>query len=138
MDFRQNDRDGDKVNDYWRADVRGLYTIGGETNFIRLVELPAARADAAPTHSPKGKWEKQVPKSGYWFKSLRFADEKTLPKKSTNRYAFCTFPEDYDGEDTPTFIISHENVMYLKVLGPDETIDVWPEDPVAEGWKTRN
>src|SRR5688572_3806154 len=35
-DFRQNDRDGNKVQDFWTADVAGLYGVvpAGETEMI--------------------------------------------------------------------------------------------------------
>src|SRR6185436_15892203 len=49
-DFRANDRDANKVNDFWVADVAALYGLvpatGGES--IKLIELSVAAADAAP------------------------------------------------------------------------------------------
>ena len=57
-DFRANDRDWNHVNDFWTADVRGLYTLtsaavpGASPNntsdpAIKLIELSVASADAA-------------------------------------------------------------------------------------------
>ena len=120
-----------------RADVRGLYTIQQrEGDYIKLIERPAACADGKPFESPKGDCKDPTAKSGYFFKSLRFADEKILPKTSLSRFAVCAFPKVYDGEETPTFIINEGNTMFMKILGPDEAIDVWPDDPAAEGWST--
>ena len=49
VDFRQNDRDGNALNDYWVDDIQGLYSIENNPgNPIRLIESPVARADAAP------------------------------------------------------------------------------------------
>ena len=50
-DFRSNDRDGNKISDYWTANVAGLYTmthssISGSTDDpIKLIELSIAAAD---------------------------------------------------------------------------------------------
>jgi len=48
VDFHQNDRDENGVNDFWRVDVRGLYALdpSGKSNPIKLIEQPIARADA--------------------------------------------------------------------------------------------
>src|SRR6476620_6119361 len=58
-DFRANDRDGNKVNDFWTANVSGLYTmtsaaVSGSSNSttdpsIKLIELSIASADADST-----------------------------------------------------------------------------------------
>src|SRR5712671_4146864 len=58
-DFRANDRDGNKVNDFWTANVAGLYTMTsaaviGNSNSstdpaIKLIELSIASADADGT-----------------------------------------------------------------------------------------
>lgn len=46
-DFRVNDRDGDGVNQFWRADIAGLYALApGGGPAIRLIELSTAAADA--------------------------------------------------------------------------------------------
>src|SRR5579885_2621219 len=54
-DFRANDRDWNHVNDFWTADVRGLYTmtscaVKGALNdttdpALKLIELSVASAD---------------------------------------------------------------------------------------------
>ena len=88
-DFRANDRDWNHVNDFWTANVSGLYTMtsaavrGAETNSttdpsIKLIELSVASADADDTFVPAG--GENVPltafavysaKAGYWFAALR-------------------------------------------------------------------
>ena len=63
-DFRANDRDGNKVNDFWTANVAGLYTMtsaaltgnsGSTTDTcIKLIDLSIASADADSTPVPAG------------------------------------------------------------------------------------
>src|SRR5688500_17803531 len=46
-DFRENDRDGNKVQDFWTRDVAGLYGVvpAGETETIKLIDRSVAGAD---------------------------------------------------------------------------------------------
>jgi hypothetical protein len=82
-DFRANDRDWNGVNDFWTADVKGLYTMtaanipGSADASIKLIELEAAAADADANFYPAG--GENVPLSrfaisasaaGYWYHAL--------------------------------------------------------------------
>jgi hypothetical protein len=87
-DFRLNDRDGNHVNDFWTANVSGLYTMtsaevrGAEANSttdpaIKLIELSVALADIDGSFIPAG--GENVPvssfgtsscKAGHWFAAL--------------------------------------------------------------------
>jgi len=86
-DFRANDRDGNKVNDFWTADVAGLYTmtnavIAGNSNSttdpsIKLIELSIASADANGTaisaggeNAPLTSFAIPSAKAGYWYNAL--------------------------------------------------------------------
>src|SRR6185295_6127084 len=63
-DFRANDRDGNHVNDFWTADVKGLYTMtsaeipgAGKTPKdapLKLIDLSVATADADPAVAEAG------------------------------------------------------------------------------------
>src|SRR5258706_5133636 len=64
-DFRANDRDGNKVNDFWTANVSGLYTMtnaamaGPVANSttgpsIKLIDLSLPSADADSTFISAG------------------------------------------------------------------------------------
>ena len=95
-DFRANDRDWNHVNDFWTADVKGLYTMtsaavpGAAPNSttdpsIKLIELSVASADADVTFFSAGGenlpiTDFAVPsaKAGYWFAALR-SDLSTTP-----------------------------------------------------------
>src|SRR5262245_5934571 len=46
-DFRANDRDDDGQNQFWRADIAGLYALApGGGSAIKLIPLDLALADA--------------------------------------------------------------------------------------------
>jgi type II secretory pathway pseudopilin PulG len=88
-DFRANDRDWNHVNDFWTADVRGLYTMtsaavpGASPNSttdpsIKLIELSVASADADDVEIPAGgeylsitNFAVPSAKAGYWYAALR-------------------------------------------------------------------
>jgi prepilin-type N-terminal cleavage/methylation domain-containing protein len=86
-DFRANDRDWNRVNDFWTGDVKGLYTmtpakVRGASGTpsdspIRLIELSVAAADvedalvpAGGENMPLGPFASPSPCSGYWFVAL--------------------------------------------------------------------
>ena len=85
-DFRANDRDWNHVNDFWTADVKGLYTmtsaavltaVGGTTDpAIKLIELSVASADGDGTTFPSGEntdlttYAVSAAKAGYWYQAL--------------------------------------------------------------------
>ena len=87
-DFRANDRDGNKINDFWTANISGLYTMtnaaitGNTANSttdpsIKLIELSIASADAdseAITASGENvvlsNFALASPKSSHWYHAL--------------------------------------------------------------------
>jgi prepilin-type N-terminal cleavage/methylation domain-containing protein len=86
-DFRSNDRDGNHVNDFWTADVKGLYTmtscaVKGALNdttdpAVKLIELSIASADADPAVPTAGGENCNIStfaissnKAGYWYNAL--------------------------------------------------------------------
>lgn len=86
-DFKGNDRDGNKLKDYWTADVKGLYTMtncstvgnaGGTVDPpIKLIDLSIAAADADGTTAPAGgenidltNFAVIAAKAGYWYAAL--------------------------------------------------------------------
>jgi prepilin-type N-terminal cleavage/methylation domain-containing protein len=86
-DFRANDRDGNKVNDFWTGNVSGLYTLTsasilGNSNLttdpaIKLIELSLASADADGTfpaaggeNLPLATFALASTKAGYWYNAL--------------------------------------------------------------------
>ena len=86
-DFKANDRDSNKVADYWTGDVKGLYTMtsytapgnaGGTTDPpLRLIDLSIAAADADGVTPPAGGENMDITqfgviahKGGYWYAAL--------------------------------------------------------------------
>src|SRR5574342_594878 len=46
-DFQANDRDANRLKDYWTVDVSGLYVLvpAGATEMVKLIEISVAAAD---------------------------------------------------------------------------------------------
>src|SRR5262245_44319035 len=64
VDFRSNDRDGNRINDFWTGDVAGLYYLKDPTgSTLRLIESRLADADPASVTRPSP----AIPLHGYWF-----------------------------------------------------------------------
>jgi prepilin-type N-terminal cleavage/methylation domain-containing protein len=83
-DFRGNDRDGNKINDFWTRDVSGLYGVcpDGSSEMIKLIDMLVAAADSNPgepgatppaggTETGQGFYCIKAPKAGYWFRPLQ-------------------------------------------------------------------
>lgn len=134
-DFRSNDRDRNGKLDFWRADVAGLYTTvpkgGAETDAIKLIEISIAAADNRPV-SDIAKYLRRGPKSGYWYRAIRHMDELALSPK---RFAFCAFPDTHGKSGKWTLIIDEENTIYKTDLGRPGGIELYPLDPLKEGWQ---
>ena len=157
-DFRANDRDNNRVNDFWVADVSGLYRIDVD-GAIRLIEQAAATADARPA-VPLGKagalsgvpkehaskfallgLGKPTPKTDYWFVAIEtYEDENGAAVKynegngrNTSRFGLCAYPAEYGDRGHFTFIISEENEMWKKDTG-GKPVERYAKDPGSAGW----
>ena len=131
-EFRANDRDGNGILDFWTGDVSGLYAIKGvDGRPIKLIEISVAGADA---HSVTDihLLTKTEPKSGYHYRSLHPPGEKD--GRHPARFGICSYPAQYGEGGKYTFIITEMNTIYKKDLGRSGGIQVYPADPVAEGW----
>jgi hypothetical protein len=130
-DFRANDRDGDRIQNFWRGDIAGLYMIQppGSTEMIKLIELSMVGADAAPRHDVT-QVSVKAPKSGYWFKALRYRNEET---PDPNRFAACAYPTHQSGGRV-VFIITEENTIYSRRVTEAKPPEFYPDDPAKEGW----
>jgi hypothetical protein len=95
-DFRENDRDGNGVHDFWTGDIAGLYQFG-------LIDRATAEADAHPLVPLV---PKPIPKDGYLFVALDMDDSERPPQayrqvtdnKSgkvhhLTKFGFCAYPE---------------------------------------------
>lgn len=126
-DFRANDRDGNKVNDFWTADVKGLYTMtnaavpgkgGGTTDPpIRLIELTVAGADSDGVTAPAGgecmdvtQFGVNAAKAGYWYAAMSV-------DSSLGATPEATYKADTGG--TPAMGTVHNMSKYGFVAFPD-------------------
>jgi type II secretory pathway pseudopilin PulG len=106
-DFYANDRDGNKVKDFWTGDVSGLYYAkSAETGKeIHLIELNAANADSVPLFTlPTG----TVSKLDYFYRAMDWDEtadgDKAIYRADTDgsgrkvhhlsKFGFCAYPRD--------------------------------------------
>ncbi|MBI2901764.1 MAG: DUF2950 family protein, partial [Planctomycetes bacterium] len=160
-DFRANDRDENKVNDFWTGDVAGLYAITDSAgNHIKLIEVSAALADAEPLAAnalKSGRYPKAItgfgaPAAyhGYRFRALREDKQVTAnggngvyrqdtdgseeKLHNTSRFGLCAYPEEYGVAGTRTFIVNEGNTLFWRDL-EGETLPDWPTDEeLAAEW----
>src|SRR3954470_19647882 len=118
-DFRANDRDWNHVNDFWTADVKGLYTmssaaVSGSSNStldpaIKLIELSIASADADGTrfaiadNCDLSQFAVSSAKAGYWYQAL-------LTDNSISGAVESTYKTDTGG--TPTMSTCHNTSKF--------------------------
>lgn len=156
-DFRSNDRDNNRINDFWVADVSGLFRVdaGGA---IKLIEQSAAGADARPCvpldqagplpgaakeHAAKlVALGKPSPKAGYWFVAVeKYEDEKGATAKyndgsgrNNSRFGCCAYPAEYGKSGRMTFMLCEENVVWMKDTA-GKPVEVFPDAPDRAGWR---
>ncbi len=86
-DFRSNDRDNNKVQDFWTGDLAGLYCIDNSSTGaavpapVKLIEVSVALSDILPSvglttggvnnyATPVTTYGTQSAKAGYWYRAL--------------------------------------------------------------------
>jgi hypothetical protein len=146
-DFRGNDRDNNKLQDFWRGDVSGLYGVlpAGDREMIKLIEISVAGADDRPLGKAalgdegpgqvhRDQYAVFAPKAGYFYRALRHADED--PKAlSPDRFAACAYPAVYAERQRMTYILSEDNTIFQRDLG-GRAPDVYPDpETLKRDWK---
>lgn len=131
-EFRSNDLDGNLVNDFWTADVYGLYGYG---TGIGLIEPDSALADARsrrgayPSVAPIGEG---APSRGYWLLAFAAQDDGDGARPFCNgvdglrdrsRFAFITFPDGL-GSSRLAFVINADNTIWKYCLPATFTASV--------------
>jgi type IV pilus assembly protein PilA len=127
-DFRSNDRDWNHVNDFWTANIAGLYTMtsaavtGAVANSttdpsIKLIELSVASADADNTfHAAGGEnlalsnFAVPSAKAGYWYMAL--LTDNTLAGSAESTYQV-------DTGGTPVMASVHNTSKFGFLTFPD-------------------
>jgi len=129
-DFRANDRDENKIQDYWTGDVSGLSRTG-------LLESTLVQADAHPL----GTLHDAGPEQGCSFMAMD-QDESVTPtatyrtdtdksgRKVHNleRFGFCAYPR--SGWDGKYCFIVNENSTIFRFEGVT-ALKSWPKDAVV-------
>jgi len=154
-DFRANDRDWNNANDFWAADVSGLYRILAQGDAIKLIEISVALADARPAipldetgalpSDAKTKLQvvgKTAMKAGYRYAAIEKYQENdgTFVKydegkgRNTSRFGICAFPVEYGPQGKSTFVITESNTVFRKDTG-GKRVEQWPLDPAKDGWQ---
>jgi len=156
-DFRANDRDWNHVNDFWVADVSGLYRIFANGETIKLIEMAVAVADARPAipvdatgalpSDEKTKLQivgKSATKAGYSYCAIEKYEEGGAAVKydegkgrNTSRFGFCAYPSVYPANGKMTFVITEDNLVFRKDTG-GKRVELWPADPAKDGWQRAN
>jgi hypothetical protein len=136
-DFRANDRDWNKLNDFWTGDVSGLYYVASakDGREIHLLFLPQAHADRRSLFQ-----QEALPDRGFFLQAMdqdnNFkSDPEGIYRVDTDgsgrkvhnrsRFGFCAFPED-PGAGRYTYIV---NENYTIFRFPNDTLmTYWPDD----------
>jgi len=121
-DFRANDRDGNKVNDFWTGDVSGLYFVKapGAKSELKLIEADVAYADANPLFPVLRRAD-----SGYFF--LALDGDESAPENDQSykvdtdksgrkvhhqsRFGFSAYPKDA-GAGKYFFFVNENNTIF--------------------------
>ena len=144
-DFRANDRDGNKVNDFWTGDVSGLYHVKSpDTNLeLRLIEGDVARADAKPLFPIS-----QRAVGGYFYQALDRDDNLKGPdgdyKQDTDKsgrkvhntgsFGFCAYPR--SGSDGKYIFFVNENSTIFRWEGTQPR-STFPNDQILTSFWSR-
>lgn len=136
-DFRGNDRDGNRLQDFWTGDVAGLCTLKAGGRPLALIDPGIAAADAAPLVPGIAK---PMPWRGYYFVAMRLDDQGLPYRQDTQgagtkgakdrnhaKFAFSAYPAVYGSSGRHTFNVNEGNTIFKEDLqGKPRT--VWPRD----------
>jgi hypothetical protein len=123
-DFQANDRDGNKVMDFWTGDVSGLYYVKSAKTGkeVRLLDLSTADADGAPLFPLPGG---TVSKGEYFYRAMDRDDTLEGPggvyRTDTDgsgrkvhhlsKFGCCAYPRD-TGAGTYTFYVNENGAVW--------------------------
>ncbi len=139
-DFKGNDRDGNRIRDFWTRDLSGLFTVCpiGYSDPLKLIEVTLCGADSAPQGtgaSPANGTQVSVsyftsssPKSGYWFLAVPTDDAGNPYAQNTGgtapfdqpwfnqtNYAFLAYPETRN-IGRQIYFVNEENTILRRAL----------------------
>ena len=147
-DFRSNDRDGNRVTDFWTADVYALFGLIGitssnvtppadvnvSTTVVRLIEPALAGADGLSQQALYGNVEfgpalvTGGTKAGYIFRALHWEETAAGPTtllNDTDRFAFIAFPISLSSGKL-LYIVNSDNTIWRYSLPANYTATFQP------------
>ncbi len=153
VDFRSNDRDNNKINDFWTGDVAGLYGVcpPDTDEMVKLLEISVAGADhnavnggsTAPAatattgiYAGQTFYATRSPKAGYWYRALT-TDETGVTYQvasgsstgltgaffNTSKFGFQTYP-DSRSAGRNVFIVNEGNTIFKRGVKSSYTVPV--------------
>jgi prepilin-type N-terminal cleavage/methylation domain-containing protein len=144
-DFRANDRDSNRIGDYWAGDVSGLYSVipVGASDMIKLADINVGAADfnyvgtgsvgVGPLHVAVSNFAVSAPKAGYWYKALTNNEEGSAystdtngvtdttggigatPNRNHTRFAFMAFPDAF-AAGRNAFFVNESNTIFKRAV----------------------
>lgn len=155
MTFRNSDRDGNAVNDFWTGDISGLYRIQipGDSAPIRMIELSVALADGKRMNAvPPGQPftfntaflsdAATSPKAGYYYQVL--VQYETAPSTfepyddgtghHADRFGFIAYPSSPGSSGTLIFILNEGGTMWKAGLPPPYVSGAAPAATLAPAY----
>ena len=157
MHFKDNDLDQNGVQDYWTANVAGLYCLQDKTSDKAIAALNDIGVASADTGRYSGEYENDNvkynselllpvgPKTGYWYRVMQsdgqvkpYAQDtdKTGSKvHNLNTFAAVAYPVTYDSTGRHTFIVNEPAVVYRKDTRGRPVL-TWPSaKDLSEEWE---
>jgi prepilin-type N-terminal cleavage/methylation domain-containing protein len=144
-DFRANDRDGNRIQDFWTGDVSALYGLipVGLSDMIKLIEISVAGADfnyvstgsigTGPVQVSPTNYTVSAPKAGFWYKALTNDEEgsayatdtmgvtdstgggNSTGNRNHSKFAFLAFPDSFSAGRS-SFFINEGNTIFKRPL----------------------
>lgn len=155
VDYRTNDRNGDRIANYWCSQPSGLYVTKHAVSGleVRLIDLSMALADADADQNGGGSYPavgssldgtRTSPKAGYWYEDFEFSEtgdsyDPDDDDHHPSRFGYMAWPNDFGGSGNFIFIINQNGVVYrsaacapgslYEVQGGSakpNNMDIWP------------
>jgi prepilin-type N-terminal cleavage/methylation domain-containing protein len=122
--FKSSDTDQNAIDDFWTADVAGLYYVSS----AHLIEAAIAQADSnnrpgAGTYpAPSNPAHVSSAKAGYWFQAhLGWEDPvntvNNYGTRNVDRFSFAALPNSYGSSGKLLFILSEAGTLYKRDPG---------------------
>ncbi len=122
--FKSSDTDANSINDYYTADVRGLFYLSSttpSTSEIKMLEIAMVLADGNP--DPGAEYTNSTvpgsPKAGYWFQvhtgyESPSGTANAYGRRHLDRYAYCAYPNSYPSSGRLVYWVSEGGTMFKR------------------------